>query len=420
MKLAEMKARLAAIVAKMQELNGVENLQAEQISEVNALSEEYDTLTAKIEAAEKMEKITAKADVAVRKTEASPVAARVEVVAESRKDKMGGFNSMGEFLIAVKNKAQGNLDKRFQNSMFEKNAEDGGILVPEEMVSSISKKFGEEESLLAKTTQFKVSGNNLTLLTDESAPWTGGVQAYWTAEGAPITESKGKIGQASLKLHKMAAMVKVTDELLEDATALESFMVQMAPRAMVSKTNSAIISGDGVGKPQGILNSGFKLMVNKESGQAADTVKAENIVKMYSRMIPSSRGQAAWFINPAVEEQLRLLKDGLGNYIYLAAGSQMNNQPYAQLLGRPVIPMLGALPALGDEGDIIFADLSYYYTITKTGGIKQAVSTHLYFDQDVQAYKWTFRIDGGCPFKTPVTTEFGNYQMSGIVTLEAR
>lgn len=417
MKLAEMKARLAAIANKLQEFKAVEDLSTEQIGEVNALSEEYETLTSKIEATEKLEKVVAASTVPVRKTEASP---RIEIVENSRKDKMGGFNTMGEFLIAVKNKSQGNLDKRFQNTMFEKNAEDGGILVPEEMVSTIAKKFAEDEALLSKTAQFKVSGNNLTLPTDESAPWTGGVQAYWTAEGAQIVESKHKLGQASWKLHKMAALVTVTDELLEDATALESYMVQMAPRAMVHKTNSAIISGNGVGKPTGILNSGFKYMVAKQGGQAADTVLAENIVKMYGRMIPTSRSQAAWYINPAVEDQLRLLKDAANNYIYLAAGSQMNNQPYALLLGRPVIPMLGSLPALGDEGDIIFADLSYYYTITKTAGIKQSVSTHLYFDQDIQAYKWTFRIDGSCPFKAPVKTEFGNYEMSGIVTLEAR
>ena len=420
MKLAEMKARLTAIVAKLQELNGLEDLSVEQIEEVNALSEEHETLQKKIEAQEKMAAITAKAETSVRKTEAAPVVAQHIEVKASLKERMGGFNNMGEFLMAVKNKSQGRMDPRFKNTMFEKNAEDGGVLVPEEMITSIAKKFASDESLLARTTQFQVSGNNLTLPTDEAAPWTGGITAYWTAEGAQITQSKSKLGSASWKLHKMAALVPVTDELLEDAVALESFMVQKAPEAMIHKANSAIISGDGVGKPVGLLNSGFKYKVAKESGQAADTVQAENIIKMYSRMIPTSRGQAAWFINPAVEEQLRFLKDSAGNYIYLAAGSQMNNAPYALLLGRPVIPMMGSMKALGDEGDIIFADLSYYYTITKTAGIKQAVSTHLYFDQDIQAYKWTFRMDGSCPFKAPVKTEFGDYEMSGIVTLEAR
>ena len=78
------------------------------------------------------------------------------------------------------------------------------------------------------------------------------------------------------------------------------------------------------------------------------------------------------------------------------------------------------MPALGDAGDIVLADLSYYTAIVKTAGIKQSVSTHLFFDRDIQAYKWTFRVDGSCPYKAPVTTEFGNHQMSAIVTLAER
>ena len=194
----------------------------------------------------------------------------------------------------------------------------------------------------------------------------------------------------------------------------------MAPEAIMHKLNGAILSGDGVGKPTGILNSGFKIQVAAEGGQAADTVVAKNVIKMFSKMLPAARANSVWYINAAVEEQLRLMKDDLGNFIYLAPGSQLNQSLYGTLLGRPVVSLLGSMPALGDEGDIILADLSYVYSITKVAGIKQAVSAHLYFERDIQAFKWTMRVDAQCPFKAPVTTEFGAYQMSGIVTLAAR
>ena len=107
-------------------------------------------------------------------------------------------------------------------------------------------------------------------------------------------------------------------------------------------------------------------------------------------MFPGSRANAAWYINAGCEDQLRLLKDDAGNYIYLAPGSQMNQSPYGTLMGRAVIPMLGSMPQLGDEGDIVFADLSYYYMIYKQG-IKEAMSTHLWFDRDLTVFKFTFR-----------------------------
>lgn len=417
MNLEELRAELAGIVAKLDAFKGVENLTDADVDSINALSDEFEATNKKIETAEKLERVTAIAGASAKKTKA-PVAN--VTVKPSTVDKNGGFKNFGDFLMSVKEASAGNVDRRFQNTLFERDGSSGGYLVPEEMLDSVAKKIGSDESLLSRTKQFSVSGNSLTLPVDEKQPWNGGVQAYWTAEGAPITESGSAFGQASLKLNKLAALVKCSDELLEDSVALESYIREMAPVAITHKLNNAIISGDGVGKMQGILNSGFKIAIAKEVGQTADTVVAENIVKMYSAMIPSARANAVWYIHPEVEAQLRLMKDGAGNYIYLAPGSQLNQSPYGVLMGRPVLPLLGAMKQLGDEGDIIFASLDYYYSIVKTGGLQSAMSTHLYFDQAISAFRFTFRVDGKCPFKAPVEVENGDYKLSAFITLADR
>lgn len=420
MDLEAMRKRLGEIQAKLSEYSALENFTEENVKEIDELNGEFSTLKANIEAKEKVESMLAVSNASTRKVAPVAVAPATVVVGTSKLERNGGFQNFGEFLGSVKNASKGIQDKRFQNTHFERSGEDGGFLVPEDMMTQISEKMSGDESLLAKTSSFDVTGNSLSLPTDELAPWTGGIEAYWVAEGRKINESKHKFGEASWKLNKLAALVKITDELSEDATALESYILGKAPGAIDYKINGAIISGNGAGKPTGILNSGFKVQVAKESGQLADTIVARNVVKMYSRMIPASRGNAAWYINAGTEDQLRLMKDDNGNFIYLAPGSQMNQSPYGLLMGRPVIPMLGSLPQLGDEGDIIFADLSYYYTIKKVGGVKQAISSHLFFDQAINAFRFTFRIDGKCPFNSPVVTEFGNYEMSGIVTLQDR
>ncbi len=324
--------------------------------------------------------------------------------------------------MAVKKAGQtGEVDKRFLGSAaFEKVGEDGGFLVPEEISTSILKKMEGDESLMAKTTAIQVGGNALTINVDENQPWNGGVTAYWTAEGATITGSKPAFKQASWRLQKLAAMVTATDELLEDATALESYIKVSAPNAIMHQINKAILNGNGIGKPLGIIQSPFAVTIEQEDMQADDTVVAANILKMYSRMFPQSRANAAWLVNPEVEEQLRVMQDPVGNYIYISPGGQMNQSPYGMLLGRPVIPLMAGSPALGDVGDIIFADLSYYYMIRKAGGIKSATSIHLLFDKEQTAFRFSMRVDGKCPFQSPVTTEFGSYQMSAFVLLEAR
>ena len=418
MNLEQLRAQLAKIAAQIESFAGIEGeYNDEQCEQINALHEDFAKIKKQIEAAEKVEALTAQSKTSARKVATTPT---VEVTRNSKEELQAGFKSYGEFLAAVKDASVGKIDRRFQNTHFEKNGEDGGFLVPETFMSEVKKKTDSDESLLAKTSQIVISSNNMTLPIDEQAPWNGGIQAYWINEGGQYTESKLALAQASWRLHKLGALVKVTDELLEDATALESYMLAKAPEAIMHKINGAIISGNGVGKPMGILSSGFKVQVAKEAGQTADTVVARNVIKMYSRMLPSSRASAVWYINPMVEEQLLTLKDDNGNFIYLAPGSQMNQTPYGQLLGRPVLPLLGGMPQLGDEGDIIFADLKYYTSILKAGGIKQAVSAHLLFDRDIQCYKFVMRIDGSCPFKSPVSPEFGTYEMSGIVTLAER
>lgn len=423
----QIRARLAEISASLEGIEaGDEGYTAEQTQQINDLNAEFEGLNSQLETQEKIEAMKAKAAApAGRKTQAAAPAGgalpRVQV-GEDRGQRFGGFESAGAWLMAVKKAGQtGELDARFKNAaMYEKVGEDGGFLVPEEISNAILKKMSGDDSLMARTTAIQVGGNALTINVDESQPWNGGVQAYWTAEGASITESKPAFKQASWRLQKLAALVKATDELLDDATALESYILASAPNAILHQVNKSILSGNGIGKPLGIINSAFTVTVAAEGGQSADTVVAPNVLKMYSRMFPMSRTNAAWYINPAVEEQLRLAKDAANNYIYLAPGSQMNQTPYATLLGRPVVPLMGGMPALGDVGDIIFADLSYYYMIRKAAGIKSATSIHLHFDKEITSFRFSMRLDGKCPFQSPVATEFGAYNMSAFVQLAAR
>jgi len=418
----QIRARLLEIQNQLEGMSASdEGYSTDQVESINALNAEFEGLTTQLETAEKVEAMKAKASASTGRKVAPAAGVRVEVGANRATDRFGGFNSSGEFLMAVKRAGtHGDVDKRFQNIAYEKSGEDGGFLVPEEISQAIVKKLESSESLMAGTTSYKVGGNALTLTLDESQPWNQGIQAYWTAEGAAITASKAAFSQASWRLNKLAALVTATDELLDDATALESYIKTSAPAAIMHKLNSAIISGNGAGKPQGFINSPFAVTVAAEGGQAADTVVARNIIRMYSRMIPDARAGAAWYINAGVEEQLYLMKDDVGNFIYLAPGSQMNQSPYGTLMGRPVIPMMSGMPALGDVGDIVFANLKYYYMIEKAAGVKSASSIHLNFDKELTSFRFSLRVDGKCPFKTPVTTEFGAHSMSGFVLLAAR
>ena len=421
--LEKMRARLKEILAKMDEFKAMTDFSDEDAEQINALHEEFDTLKKNIETAEKIEAMSVKAETSVRKIEA-----KAEVGVDRRTlDPKGGFSNQGEFFRAVAQASNGRVDKRLTiqgAAMQEKIGEDGGFLLPADFRTEIAKKVNGDESLLPKTRQFQTSSNTLVLPTNEVAPWDGtGIQAYWEGESGTYTESKAKFGETSLRLHKLTAMVKVTDELLEDAPALESWIKGEAPSAMMHKVNSAIISGTGAGMPQGFLNSGFKYKQAKVGGQSADTVLFENVNNMQGRLLPNSIGRAVWLINPAVRPLLPLMKFDTAATspvpVYLPQ-TGVSGMPYGSLYGMPILPMMGGSKALGDEGDISLVDLSYYYTAVKTTGIKSDMSAHVYFSTGEMAFRFTMRLAGQCPFKAPITSENGSYSMSGFVTLEDR
>lgn len=426
MNLEQMKARLAAILAKLEEYKAVANYSAEDITNVNALSEEFEGLKAQIETQEKIEVMTAKAGESTRKV--TPLAAVNVDVGVNRQalDPSGGFKSQGEFFKAVANAASGRIDKRLtvQGAMQEKVGEEGGFLIPGDFRQEIQKKVTGDESLLSRCRQFQTASNTLVLPTNEVAPWDGtGVQAYWEGESASYVESKTKFGEANLRLHKLTSLVRVTEELLEDAPALESWIKGEAPGAMLHKVNSAIIAGSGAGMPMGILNSTFKYKVAAESGQTASTINFANINNMLGRILPASFAKSVWIVNPAVLPQLRAMKFDLTSStpipVYMPPAG-VADAPYGTLYGRPILPMMGAVKALGVEGDIALIDFSYYYAAIKTTGIKSDVSTHVYFLTQESAFRFSMRIAGQCPFKAPISTENGSFQMSAFVTLADR
>jgi HK97 family phage major capsid protein len=187
--------------------------------------------------------------------------------------------------------------------------------------------------------------------------------------------------------------------------------------------SNAIVRGDGVGKPLGFKNSNAFVSVAAEGGQTADTINATNIAKMYSRMPASSLPNAVWLINQDATPQLPLMNIGQ-QAVYVPAGG-FSAAPYGTLLGRPVIPHQ-ACDTVGDLGDIMFVDLTQYMTLTKIGGgrdangLKSDVSMHLWFDQDLVAYKFTIRIGGQPWWSTATSPRAGTATLSPFIGLAAR
>lgn len=336
-----------------------------------------------------------------------------------------GFRSLGEFAMAVRqaNPAAGanfRMDERLSapsNVHTEQGDQAGSFLVPAEFREDIvDLVFGDSDEIMALIAPEPTSKNRVQGLGDETTPWgTNGVQAYWRSEADQMTASKLDLTPRETALNEVYAFVNATEELLEDAPRLTNYLTRKAPAAIRWTAVDGFMKGDGVGKPQGWMASGALVTVAKESGQAADTIGAKNIVKMYSRLLMPQQG--VWLANSDTLPELMVLESENGQPLW-----QPNYQvgPGGALLGRPVI-FSEHCDTVGDKGDIQFINPNGYEAFRKANGISLQESIHLFFDYNVRAFRWIFRIGGQPVLSAPVTPASGSGNTkSHFVALAAR
>lgn len=312
------------------------------------------------------------------------------------------FDSVSDFVAATwhgRDMVQRNADERVTKL---RNASsvvpsEGGFLIPEVLRSEILRVA--LESSIVRSRARVILMDSLTvpfpMIDDVSHASSvfGGVVGSWTEEGAQLTQSDVSFGRVLLNCKKLTAYTEVPNELLADSiVSFDSFLNEIFPLAISFFEDVAFLTGNGVGQPQGVINSPAYVSVAAESGQASGTIVWENIVKMYSRMLPSSLGSAVWVANIDTFPQLATMALNVGtggSAIWMNNGVQ---GPPMSILGRPVI-FTEKVPSVGTRGDINFVDLGYYLLGDRQAMVSTS-SPHYKFQNDMTAYRVIERVDG--------------------------
>jgi HK97 family phage major capsid protein len=336
----------------------------------------------------------------------------------------GGFANVAEFAQAVRfaNPAAGNafrMDDRLAaptNVHMETGDAAGSFLVPAEFRQQIvDLVFANDDPFMDMISPDPTSSNRVQGLGDESTPWgTSGIVARWRAEAEQMQPSRLALTPRETKLNELYCFVLATEELLEDAPRVATLLTTKAAGAIRWVASDAFMYGDGVEKPLGYMESGALITIAKEAGQTADTVVRANIAKMFSRMI--NPGQASWIINSDALPSLIDVKSDQGVPLWQA---NFVEAPGGTLLGRPVIFSEHAR-SIGDKGDIQFVNPNGYEAFRKQNGVSFADSIHLYFDYNIRAFRWIFRVGGQPVLSAPVSPANGTTTKSHFVALAER
>jgi HK97 family phage major capsid protein len=356
-------------------------------------------------------------------------------VTQAEEDK--SFESFGHQMVAIA-KAQTpgasekDVDPRLKSTkaisgMNETIGSEGGYLVQSQFSDAmITRAFGQ--SVLAPACSNVTIGAGANALhwnereDYDQQDSARNVQVYWTAEAGEATAAKGALKRQSMGLENLRGLYYATEESLEDAPSLGMMMNSWFQEEYSFKIDQAILRGDGVQKPLGVLNSSCLVTQAKESGQTADTINAANVAKMYSRMWAPSISNAAWYINQEALPQIMLMTlttSGIEYPIWTPPSTGLTGAPGGLLMGRP-IRFLDQCSTLGDKGDIFFMDMSKYRLITK-GGLKQDARIHVRFIYHETTFRFTLRINGQAVWSSVVTpSQATTHTRSPFVTLAAR
>ncbi len=195
---------------------------------------------------------------------------------------------------------------------------------------------------------------------------TGGSTASWVAENGTIPPTQPTFGQITLQAKKLAVLVPISNELLEDSDPdVEGVVRDDIAQSMARAVDTAILYGTGNnGQPRGIASNpdiGYTNALN-----AAPSYDNLNNLVMQVRLADIAEDDSwAWVLNPRDVDAFRSLQDGQGAYIFAAAGfnaaevatpSRLLNYPYfhSNTVALSDSTGNGAGSSPNDETDIFF------------------------------------------------------------------
>ncbi len=344
-------------------------------------------------------------------------------------DPTHGFESSGHFFMAV---ARGSVPQAKPDERLRYLADvpgtsyaqggagaDGGFLIPPEFSGRIRGYALEEGALLPLTQNDQVLGNSMSFPVSEQTPWgSTGARCFWEGEAQTANKSKPVLESRDLRLRRLLGLVPATNDIIDDAALMSTWLPRQLGVSIRWKTNEAIVNGNGTGQPEGFINGGNIIEQAKETSQTADTINVTNIAKMYGRCLGVIN--AVWLVNPDAFHQLVVMT--LGDHpIFIPRDGGGKVSPMSGFLfGLPLL-LSDTCQTVGDAGDIYLANLrDGYQTITKQGGISFATSMHLWFDYDMMAFRAVFRVDGKTLNRAVVTPPHSTITRSHFIRLAAR
>lgn len=295
----------------------------------------------------------------------------------------------------------------------------GGFLVPVGVAPGLLAISPEDDPLAGLITNVPMMAPtikyNARVDKNHTTSVSGGLTVSRKPETVDATSSRMLFEQITLTANAEYGLAFASEEILNDSPQSFVAILQAGFRdEYVAAAMRERLDGTGVGERLGVLKAGCLITINKEAGQAAATLKKENIDNMAARCWRYNR--AAYVANHNTRPQLKSLVQvvGVGGnsvpYFTMEGGREL-------LDGRPIFFSEFA-KTLGTVGDLILGVWSEYIE-----GQYQSEqfdeSIHVRFAAGERAFRF-YRRNDGRPWWTAALTPKNGATLSPFVVLQTR
>lgn len=142
------------------------------------------------------------------------------------------------------------------------------------------------------------------------------LNAAGVAEGGAIPQSDDTFARVNAQVGKLAHYLKLTDEMMQDAPALATYLNSRLVLGLQQKEQTELLSGAGVPSISGVLNaSGLAPQINADNYLSATTTDVDAIFQMINYIRTNAWLEPnAVLVNPTDWSTIRLRKDSMGQY----------------------------------------------------------------------------------------------------------
>lgn len=295
-------------------------------------------------------------------------------------DKTG--RASDEYKSAMLNALRSNF-RKVSNVLMEGTDASGGFLVPAEYDTRLIQTLEQENVLRRLGTVISTSGERKINVA------SGKPAASWVEENGALVFGDAAFDQVILDAYKLSVAVKVSEELLADnAYDLESFLIHSFGQAIADAEEEAMIIGDGISKPTGILHP----TKGGQTGVVTDgnTITADEVIELIYKLKRPYRTNASFLMADSTLAAIRKLKDSTGQYLWQPALSA--GEP-DRLLGYPVYTSAYVPSVSAGQPVIAFGNFSFY-NIGDRGTRSFAALHELYAGVGQVAFVAKERVDG--------------------------